>query len=265
MEKKKARRSAFKKKKKLIRRKEEKQERKKRRDVRENRQAYCQEDRGITLLFVNCALGRHFVMTLLEASAKNSHFSLSERPSSSRLRASQLGLQRLSVWHASRRLSDSPAICSLEASVPPPPLIVDVEYGTARKEETWKPVCCPLTTFSTLTFHYFPCWLGSALWIKVYVFVCVCVCMCVKAQVCNCLVCIECGTWALFPDMLIAGFHLLQMWFGLCFLCTLSLALSHYVFRSWTVAADDRYPFLYLNQTIFTAVNYTYLMFPAGL
>ena len=213
-------------KKKVIRGKEEKQGRKRRRDVRENRQAYCQEDRGITLLFVNCALSRHFVMTLLEASAKNSHFSLSEQPSSSRLRTSQLGLQSLSVWHAGRRLTDGPAISCLEASVPLPPLMVDVKYGTARKEETWKPVCCPLTTFSTLTFHYFPCWLGSALWMKVYVFVCVCVCVC---EVCNCLVCIECGTWALFPRHVNSRFSSSTdvVW---TFLCTLPLALSHYVF-----------------------------------
>lgn len=38
------------------------------------------EDRGITLLFVNCTLSRHFVMSLLKAAAKNSYFSFFGTP-----------------------------------------------------------------------------------------------------------------------------------------------------------------------------------------
>lgn len=50
-----------------------------------------------------------------KAAAKNSYFSFSEHPSSSQRRTAELNAQRLIVWHASRCLSGSSALCSLDA------------------------------------------------------------------------------------------------------------------------------------------------------
>ncbi len=135
-------------------------------------------------------------MSLPKAAAKNSYFSFSEHPPSSQLCTTELNLQRLIVWRTGCCLSDGSAICSVEES---PGCAASFDrrcriWHRKRGGDMWKLVGCPLTTFSTLTFYCFPS--GWVLY------------ECVSAQVCNCL-CVLSG--ALLPDMLIAGFHLLQM------------------------------------------------------
>lgn len=90
-----------------------------------------EEDREIMLLFVNCTLSRHFVMSLLEVAAKKLAFLISRTPIEF---TAWLNFQH--VDHMARRwVSDGPATCGVNAPVTPPPLIVDAGYSTAKDDE----------------------------------------------------------------------------------------------------------------------------------
>lgn len=184
-------------------------------------------------------------MSLLKEAA---YFSFSERPSRSQLCTAELSLQRFIVWRTGCCLSDSSAICSLEAPVTLPPLIVDAEYGTAKRRRHVEARLLSTDNLLNADIVLFSFWLGSVLWKNVHA--CVCECSSVHLPVC-----IEWCTWALFPDMLIAGFHLLQMSVWLS--CSLSLSVLS-CFKNLIQAANS----WYLVWTIFTAINHMDVMFP---
>lgn len=80
------------------------------------------------LLFVDCTLSRHFVMSLLEVAAKKprlSHFQHAPHPSP--LCTAELNLQHLIVWHIVRCVSDGSVMSGVDAPVTLSPLITDAK------------------------------------------------------------------------------------------------------------------------------------------
>lgn len=160
----------------------------------------------------NCKLSRHFVMCLLKAAAKNSYFSIPGHPLSSQLCAAELNLPHSTVWHTGCRLSDGSVICDENACSPCLLWSQTQKNGTAKRRRHVEARLLSPDDLFIADILLFPFWVRYSEKN-----------MCVRerAQVCSCLcVCVEWCTWALHPDMLIAGFQLLQMcvWLYFCLL-----------------------------------------------